>query len=359
MIADHYAPFLPRPWFIGEMGFNGASASDITTQLTEMNECTSEGKGFLGSHMFQFQTAYEKTGSELNFGMFSLGGETLFEAGVVEGSTYDVRCLTSRLYAFDSDTSGCPACNHRAEAVSAAFGGTLSGTGLCLDMPPLGPGGGACTPLGQDPYQTGALVPGVVLGAKRRWWAQPTCVWHHRRPRLLRHYQRQRLLQDQPRRLQQRARQQAKIRGRLVRTLLAALEVRRCSWEQGPEHITCASLLPFSKWFSCRSYCLSSFLCIFHHMIATCLRSVWLKRVSLEGPCDGAHETVIGRTHRNTNKPPHAHTQRQRSHAYVHKHTRAQHTHTHTNRHAQTRYTHCTCVRTVPGHVVLDSQNAR
>jgi len=112
MIADHYAPFLPRPWFIGEMGFNGASASDITTQLTEMNEYTSEGKGFLGSYMFQFQTAYEKTGSELNFGMFSLGGETLFEAGVVEGSTYDVRCLTSRLHAFDSDTSGCPACNH-------------------------------------------------------------------------------------------------------------------------------------------------------------------------------------------------------------------------------------------------------
>ena len=48
MIADHYAPFLPRPWFIGEMGFNGASASDITTQLTEMNECTSEGEGFPG-----------------------------------------------------------------------------------------------------------------------------------------------------------------------------------------------------------------------------------------------------------------------------------------------------------------------
>jgi len=180
MIADHYAPFLPRPWFIGEMGFNGASASDITTQLTEMNEYTSEGKGFLGSYMFQFQTAYEKTGSELNFGMFSLGGETLFEAGVVEGNTYDVRCLTSRLYAFDSDTSGCPACNHRAEAVAAAFGGTLSGTGLCLDMPPLGPGGGACTPLGQDPYRTGALVsccPGsqkTLVGSAYLCLASPT-----------------------------------------------------------------------------------------------------------------------------------------------------------------------------------------
>ena len=104
------------------------------------------------------------------------------------------------------------------------------------------------------------------------------------------------------------------------------------------------------------------FLCIFHQMIATCLRSVWLKHVSLEGPSDGAHGTVIVRTHRNTHAqaPTRTHTQKQRSHAYVHTHTRAQHTHkqTRTNR-DEHRYTHCKCVRTVPGHVVLDSRNAR
>ena len=259
MIADHYAPFLPRPWFIGEMGFNGASASDITTQLTEMNEYTSEGKGFLGSYMFQFQTAYEKTGSELNFGMFSLGGETLFEAGVVEGSTYDVRCLTSRLYAFDSDTSGCPACNHRAEASGCCFWRHSLGhwslpryaaswsRRWCVHA--TGPGSlsdwGTRALLSWEPKDVGGLsLPVSGITDARACYAITNASACSK---------------TNPRRLQQRARQQAKIRGRLVSSLLVVLEVRRCSWEQGPEHFTCASLLPFSKWFSCSSYCLSSF----------------------------------------------------------------------------------------------------
>merc|ERR1712135_71059 len=165
----------------------------ITTQLTEMNEYTSEGKGFLGAYMSLIRI---RLGALL--------------------ATTGPRQWLLLLEALSRALVSASICRLLVQEVVRARHWARIPIGL----------GHSCL---------------VVLGAKRRWWAQPTCVWHHRRPRLLRHYQRQRLLQDQPRRLQQRARQQAKIRGRLVRTLLAALEVRRCSWEQGPEHITCAS----------------------------------------------------------------------------------------------------------------------
>jgi len=142
MLADSYAPFLPRPWFIGEMGFNGAHGDDIEAELKAMHTYATEGRGFLGTFFFQFQTAYFKgQGSELNFGMFGLGPTQVGTTGELRGEVFPVNCLTSRLWAFEQPSAGCKdECNHRAIAVANAFGGTISGHGVCLEAPPLGLG---------------------------------------------------------------------------------------------------------------------------------------------------------------------------------------------------------------------------
>jgi len=139
MIADNYAPMLPRPWFIGEMGFNGAHSSSIESELKAMHAYAEEGNGFLGTFFFQFQTAYFKWGSELNFGMFGLGASEVGDSCSLEGKEFPVHCLTSRQWAFEQPSSGCKDdCNFRAKAVAKAFGGEIGGSGVCLDAPPLG-----------------------------------------------------------------------------------------------------------------------------------------------------------------------------------------------------------------------------
>lgn len=140
MLADNYAPMLPRPWFIGEMGFNGAHSSIIESELKAMHAYAEEGNGFLGTFFFQFQTAYFKWGSELNFGMFGLGAAVVdADSCLLEGKEFQVHCLTSRQWAFEQPSSGCKDdCNFRAKAVAKAFGGEIGGRGVCLDAPPLG-----------------------------------------------------------------------------------------------------------------------------------------------------------------------------------------------------------------------------
>jgi hypothetical protein len=131
----------PRPWIIGEMGFNGVHGSVIESQLTAISKDATEGRGngFLGSFFFQFQTAYFKWGSELNFGMFGLGAKRVGTTGEMNGKRFPVHCLTSRQWAFEQSDSWCKdECNHRAKAVAKAFGGQISGSGVCLDSPPLG-----------------------------------------------------------------------------------------------------------------------------------------------------------------------------------------------------------------------------
>jgi len=139
MLADQYAPLLPRPWFIGEMGFNGAHTDAIERELEAMHKYALEGHGFLGTFFFQFQTAYFKWGPELNFGMFGLGAPQVGTPSVFKGKEFPVHCLTSRQWAFEQPSSGCKdECNHRAKAVAKAFGGEISGSGVCLEEPPLG-----------------------------------------------------------------------------------------------------------------------------------------------------------------------------------------------------------------------------
>merc|ERR1711972_332317 len=125
-LADHYAPLLPRPGFIGEMGFNGAHTDTIERELDAMNQYALDGQGFLGTFFFQFQTAYFKWGPELNFGMFGLGEREVGTTGNLLGKTFPVHCLTPRQWAFEQPDAWCKdECNHRAKAVANAFGGKI------------------------------------------------------------------------------------------------------------------------------------------------------------------------------------------------------------------------------------------
>jgi len=145
MIATKYgaedAGFLPRPWILGEMGWNGAHQDAIIEELGLMHEWALGGHGFAGTFVFQFQTAYQKTGAELNYGMFGLAENKTIGSNVhPNGKTFPIHCLTSRLFAFEQPWSQCKSqCNHRAQAVAKAFEGSLSGTGLCLEEVPLPP----------------------------------------------------------------------------------------------------------------------------------------------------------------------------------------------------------------------------
>jgi len=155
MVAPDYLRLgYPRPWIIGEMGFNGEHADKLTDDLVSMNDYASnKSTQYLGSFFFQFQTAYFKSGPELNYGMFGLGHKpmgydvtTTFYSGYpdpktskVHKYTYPVQCLTSRLWVFEQNVGCKEKCNHRAQAVAEAFGGTLAGPGLCLQDPPLPP----------------------------------------------------------------------------------------------------------------------------------------------------------------------------------------------------------------------------
>jgi hypothetical protein len=140
MVANQYEQFMPRPWIVGEMGWNGGHHDAIEQEVQMMNNFSKQEKGFLGSFVFQFQTAYEKTGSELNFGLFGLGEKDLDITADVGGKSYPVQCLTSKLYAFEQNSSACKSdCDHRAQAVAKAFGGKLLGDGLCLDATPVAP----------------------------------------------------------------------------------------------------------------------------------------------------------------------------------------------------------------------------
>jgi hypothetical protein len=134
-VNDSYDQFLPRPWIMGEMGWNGGTTDLIKSDLTAMQTLAMQGRGYWGTFIFQFQTAYQKGGAELNYGLFGLGNRTTGHQTLVAGKNYSVQCLTSRLFAFEEAGSTCPKCNHRAEAITQVFSGTLSGSSLCLDSP--------------------------------------------------------------------------------------------------------------------------------------------------------------------------------------------------------------------------------
>lgn len=126
-----------RPWIIGELGYGPVHSDVVEKELKELNKATLEDPWFLGFFLFQFQTAYFKWGSELNFGMFGVGSPEVATASH-RGKSFPVHCLTTRQWAFEQAGDGCKdKCNHRSHAVARAFGGEISGRGVCHEEPPL------------------------------------------------------------------------------------------------------------------------------------------------------------------------------------------------------------------------------
>jgi len=131
-VTNHYQlndNFGGLPWFIGEYGANGQTEATIVSDLESMDEKAKTDKYFLGSAFFQFQTAYSKGGSELNFGLFSIGKRKIGNTGDVcdrksHCRTWPVYCLETKLPWFD----GQPALGKRAEALATAWGGIAEGT---------------------------------------------------------------------------------------------------------------------------------------------------------------------------------------------------------------------------------------
>jgi hypothetical protein len=145
-ITPHYAQFLPHKWFIGEYGANGQTQAVIQKDLQSMDEFAGEDASFMGHFIFQFQTAYEKgSGSEMNFGLFSLGDEKVGDAEVcLVDSSNKTTCGTFSVYCLDTHLpwfSKTPELDHRADAVAKAWGGSVGNKGLCSNVPrPPSPG---------------------------------------------------------------------------------------------------------------------------------------------------------------------------------------------------------------------------
>lgn len=116
-------------WMIGEMGDLWMTKSFITGDLEKISAEADKKQSFKGASFFQFQVAYAKGGSEMHFGIFSLGFNKVGDTGklCIDSScnTYPVWCLSTELTFADA------AQDHRAEAVATAWKGNTKGRGRC------------------------------------------------------------------------------------------------------------------------------------------------------------------------------------------------------------------------------------
>jgi len=128
-MQEHYKR--KEPWFIGEYGANNVASKAITDELRDMDKIAQDpANAFAGMAFFQFQTAYFKGGSEMNFGMFRLGSKELNVTGEIcdKGhgcEKWPVYCLTTDKGDLPDIVAG------RAEAVASAWGGAVDYSQMC------------------------------------------------------------------------------------------------------------------------------------------------------------------------------------------------------------------------------------
>jgi len=128
-----YKRFEPTPWFIGEHGMEWQTQAAITDDMVNSHRNASADGPFNGLFVFQFQQAFEKSGSELNFGIFNLGDEKVADTDNITDSTnhscvFPVYCLKTALDRGGGITDGN---DHRAEAVAKGWNGSLDIQGIC------------------------------------------------------------------------------------------------------------------------------------------------------------------------------------------------------------------------------------
>jgi len=139
-LDDYVAAFPRTPVYIGEYHRVGANQ---TEDLGMVLELAARNDLFLGIAFFQFQVAYWKTGSEMDFGMFALADDTVTSMHYF-GKTYEVYCLEPVM----DQAAGTP----MPDAIASVYGGQgLDAATLCLPNP-LG------VPLDQDGYATIAAL---------------------------------------------------------------------------------------------------------------------------------------------------------------------------------------------------------
>jgi len=145
-MAQHYYRFEPTPWFIGEYGANGLPQDAIQIELRSMDKTARDRHDpFMGMAFFQFQTAYFKGGSEMNFGLFRLGRKQIGETGDIcdKGvgcKKFPVHCLTTDRGSHPEFVEGRAEAvevvlpefvQGRAESLAAEWGGMVNSSLMC------------------------------------------------------------------------------------------------------------------------------------------------------------------------------------------------------------------------------------
>jgi hypothetical protein len=140
LILDDYEQTFPAtPVFIGE--YHNVHV-DLETDLRTIKEIAAGSPLFLGISFFQYQVAYWKGGTEMEFGMFGLGDYVVAPMDYF-GSKFDVYCLQPA----SSSSSGAHAAS-MPDALAAVYGGRgVDVDTLCVQSPDAAP----LTPAG---YQT-------------------------------------------------------------------------------------------------------------------------------------------------------------------------------------------------------------
>jgi len=123
-LDDYTAHFPMTPVYIGEyhrVHANQTEDLDLILSLAKANPL------FLGISFFEYQVAYWKTGSEMDFGMFGLGDAVLASMPYF-GKNFSIYCLTPQ----DSETSG----TSIPDAVAVVYGGAaIDVSDLCVVNP--------------------------------------------------------------------------------------------------------------------------------------------------------------------------------------------------------------------------------
>jgi len=128
-MKDHYKG--SQPWFIGEYGANGLGQAEIENELRHMDSVARDSSNpFLGMAFFQFQTAYFKGGSEMNFGLFRFGNKKLGETGDICDQGHG--CKKLPVWCLTTDRGDLPdIVSHRADALAKVWGGAIDQSQMC------------------------------------------------------------------------------------------------------------------------------------------------------------------------------------------------------------------------------------
>jgi len=132
-VQGNYNQFLPKPWFISAFRGDTLAESEIQAQLKEMDAEAANGGAFLGVTMYSFQVDYMQTGAPQTYGIFGLGNQTIGSTEAVYQEDVNTHDATSAQWTVPCLDPKFPR-DHRADAVAAAWKGSIKGHGVCSNI---------------------------------------------------------------------------------------------------------------------------------------------------------------------------------------------------------------------------------